>query len=801
MKAAAWRWVAASVVMLVAALPVSSTAVRAIGLQRSTWIRITLAEGSAPAPPLRIRYGPSASLPILWDAQAPDSLLGISTSRPARLLAIDTDRGVLPPWMAQTWASGWERSASPPSLSIAGPGVVDALGAFRRFTLTFAPAPATVAIGWLDARVTLDLSTGPSPSITLQLPTERRGWVLLPATPIDRLALIRDAHAAPVLLSEVAVRGARRQNWTPVSLSRATPSPGACVTTLVNGSAQIAGSAQACELPLDGLGPFNRPPAGARAGIWLLAAGCGLVLLAAVRAVSVRWPGRGDAPAPAHRDSMPSAWSRARVLTVVLACTSLYHLTYAVAVPPHFNYDSLGYYAFGRNLWFSRSLDAVGTCRTPGYPALIALSYGLFGDRLLPIVVAQHLALCGLGALTAWALYHRIGPWWSGLAGLLAGLSPIVSLTASTIWTESLFVVLSLAALLVFVKAEEGEGWLPIAGMLAGAATLVRPNGVLVPGLMAAWLILVWWCGTPTRARLWTLVRSTAAVAAGFIAVTAFWFVHFHRVTGHWGVTDASCSMAEQTRTAVASGSEATNIFQLAGFSNVISQSDDVRRLAVTEPYRAFFEFFPARHRYYVSRFLPAELTYDDRFTGEVFREYIRVFPALYARQVADALLFNLTHAQRAASTVFVYPDLVYAMDAIRERLAHAPAEDARVPALRATHQITWPDAEVLLPWMARARPALAGLARLHLAGSRAAMAAWGIASALGLLGGLWCLLADGKRRVTVLTWHAIVLVAAPAVLAMGADRYAMVAEPAFYVLAVTMVARVPRGKVAVAAA
>ena len=37
----------------------------------------------------------------------------------------------------------------------------------------------------------------------------------------------------------------------------------------------------------------------------------------------------------------------------------------------HFNFDSLGYYAFGRNLWFQRTLDA---CRTPGYPMLIALS-------------------------------------------------------------------------------------------------------------------------------------------------------------------------------------------------------------------------------------------------------------------------------------------------------------------------------------------------------------------------------------------------------------------------------------------
>jgi hypothetical protein len=246
--------------------------------------------------------------------------------------------------------------------------------------------------------------------------------------------------------------------------------------------------------------------------------------------------------------------------------------------------------------------------------------------------------------------------------------------------------------------------------------------------------------------------------------------------------------MAEQTRTAVATGSEATNIFQLAAFTNLISQTDQAQRLAVTEPYRAFFEFFPARHRYYVSRFLPPELTYDDRFAGEVFREYVRVFPALYVRQIADALLFNLAHLNRRGSTLFAYPDLVETAQAMRGRIDRVAADDPRLPAVRDRHVISWPDAEILLTRMARARPSLGGLARAHLAVSTAAMTIWGAAAVLAVAGTIGCLLGPG-RRLAVLAWHAVVLIGAPAILGMAADRYAMAAEPTLYILATVGIA------------
>jgi hypothetical protein len=93
--------------MVAAGVALNGGLLRLAGRQRSIWIRVTLAEGSAGAPPLRVRYESSASLPVVWDSQASNTLVGVKATAPVRLLAIDTDRGLVPPWLVQSWASNW----------------------------------------------------------------------------------------------------------------------------------------------------------------------------------------------------------------------------------------------------------------------------------------------------------------------------------------------------------------------------------------------------------------------------------------------------------------------------------------------------------------------------------------------------------------------------------------------------------------------------------------------------------------------------------------------------------------------
>jgi hypothetical protein len=370
-----------------------------------------------------------------------------------------------------------------------------------------------------------------------------------------------------------------------------------------------------------------------------------------------------------------------------------------------------------------------------------------------------------------------------------------MALAGNIVWTEALFSVIALSALLLFVRERDpAVSTLFIAGALAGVATLIRPNGVVVIALMGATMFVRWWGDRTTTVSLARLTKAVAALVASFAVVTGAWVGHIHRVTGHWAVSDANCSSEGQGQSRVAAHLQPTNIFQLAGFVNLMTQSNRVARLAVSEPYRAFFEFFPAQHRYNGGRFLPWDLIRDDRMPGEIFREYLREIPGFYLLQVSDALAFNLTHRERPGASVFPYTDMKDVLKAQRLRLASAAAPAALTPAPVQPATLTWGDADAMLSRLSVDAGSLApSLGRLHLRLSGAAMWGWWLTVICAAAGCVACLWRSELRPFTVLGAHAFVLAAAPAVLGMGADRYAMAGEPALYVLAVLLGASVVR--------
>jgi len=328
---------------------------------------------------------------------------------------------------------------------------------------------------------------------------------------------------------------------------------------------------------------------------------------------------------------------------------------------------------------------------------------------------------------------------------------------------------------------------------------------VVLLAIMVGWLFLIWWCDPLLRTGLSRFVRPSSILVCAFILTMLPWLIHFHRVAGHWGLSDANCAQEGQSHAAAASNLPATNIFQLAGFVNLISQSD-VGALAVAEPHKVFFDFFPARHRYYVERFLPWELTYDDRLPGELFREYLRVLPVRYLRQFRDALVYNLAHRTFARSSIFVYPDVDDLLTFQRTRpYPIVPAADPRIDVVAQSPTMSWSDAQLLLPTLTSAwAPPTSGVRSLHLRVTHTAITLWGMTAFLAALGALACLIVPGFRGGLLLAAHVAVLVTAPAVLAMGADRYATVAEPAFYLLGAILlflaVSRRPRRRLIAAA-
>jgi hypothetical protein len=773
------RWLAAVLLAMTAAVPITSAFIRLGGWQRSTWLRIVL-DPDRPAPPaMRVSYGPRADqvLPVSWEGSETTTLLGLDADRPATLLAIDSDRGAVPPWLVQTWSQAWQRVTDPPALRLLGAGVIEARGAFRRLTLTFAPSDAVVTIGWLDQRSTVRLSgrAGSPVSVTLSRPAELRGAVLLPPVRIDRLAILSDRAAGSFSLRDVTVDGRPPQAWAAGFWSGGRFSGGR-------------------DLVLPIVRPLNGVGVPLRLALWLLICGVGVAALGALAFVSARierWSATFEvveSPIGRWLRERTTGWTPARVMAAVGACTLAYHVSYAVSVPAHYSYDSLGYYAFGRNLATTHQLDQIATCRTPGYPGAIALSILLFGDQVRAIVLLQHVSLCALGILVAWFLYPRVGPAWASLGGLLAGVSPIMSIVANVIWTETLFIASATAALLVFLHTRRaGVAGMAAAGALAGVATVIRPNGAIIVLLMAGWLFGAWWCRAGRGERFMPVVRGVTAIVIAAAVITGGWMLHFHRMTGHWGLTDADCGLEGQSHAAVGSNLTPANSFQLAAFVNVISQHDAVGTLRVAAPQGVFYEFFPARHRYFVERFLPWDLIYDDRYPGEVVREYIRRFPGTYARQVRDALVFNLTHVAIRSSSIFFYPDVEDVLRFQRSRsYPIVRSGDARIASLLQARALTWADADVLLSHLAAApAPARSALRRLHLTMNGMALSLWALVVLLAGLGTIACALVPGYRSCVLLSLHAFVLAAAPAAVAMAADRYAMVAEAPLYVLAV----------------
>jgi hypothetical protein len=786
-------------VVMAAAVPIASAVVLVTGLQRAIWVRVAV-DADRPAPPaLSVVFGrdPDERLPVIWDGSATTTALGLSSNAPAKLLAIDTDRGVVPPWLAQTWGSQWERVADPSGLLIRGSGVVEMAGSFRRLTLTFEPGPASVEIGWLDQYATIDLSPQPGKvySVDLKVPSLHRGWVLLPPTAISRMAIRSGPQVGRFSIREVSIHGPARQTWSP------QPFPAdahACHATVREGAVLVDPSAaEPCDVPMDGLRPLNQLRRLTWLSIWAFITAGGFLGLHALAVAARRLNGFA-----ANYELVESrlgqwvrertrTWTLRRLMVGVAACTLLYHVSYVLSVPVHFTYDSLGYYAFGRNYLHTGDLGAIATCRTPGYPSLIALSILFFGDQVHALALLQHLALLGLGLLVVRVLYPIAGPLLAAIGGLLTGASPIMSVAASVVWTEAPFASVSAAALLVFlINREPGPVRLFAAGALAGIATLIRPNGLVVVVLMAGWLFLRWWCNPSKAERVSRLLWHAGAVVAAWTLIVSVWAVHVHEATGTWALTDPNCSTEVRTsRPVLSKGSHPTNIFQLAGLFNVYMQNDDIDTLAIAEPYRVFNRFFPARHRYYVGRFLPWEVIYDDRFSGEILREYVRAFRGRYLRQAGDALLFNLTDITRRNATVFVDRALEDVVNLQRTRTYPiVPKASPRLESLTQSPTISWSEAEVLLAGVSDApAPLHSRMRSLHLRLSQSAMSMWGGIVGLSFTGLVLCLMVPGYRRFVVLAGHAAALIAAPAVIGMGVDRYAMVAEPVLYVLIVLL--------------
>ena len=199
--------------------------------------------------------------------------------------------------------------------------------------------------------------------------------------------------------------------------------------------------------------------------------------------------------------------------------------------------DASDYFFYAYNLkeygvYARRALQDPGvppapdSLRPPGYPLFIAAlteQPRTLGNRIevgsaqRRIQQAQALIGVAVTALTFLLARCIVGPWWALLAAAFTAASPHLVNIGLYFLTETLFSLTLVALVLVLCvrDLERRPAWLLVAGLLAGAAALVRPTATYLPLLLPLLFLLRW----PRAAA----VRASAAFVLGFALLYAPW--------------------------------------------------------------------------------------------------------------------------------------------------------------------------------------------------------------------------------------------------------------------------------------
>jgi 4-amino-4-deoxy-L-arabinose transferase-like glycosyltransferase len=128
--------------------------------------------------------------------------------------------------------------------------------------------------------------------------------------------------------------------------------------------------------------------------------------------------------------------------------------------------------------------------RTPGYPAFLAILFGITGDSLSAVVIAQFI----LSLSCAWILYilgtSIAGSSVGTMAAFLLLLSPNTLFWSATLMAESVFMFGLILAFFWMTRASIGSfpGW--ASGLLLGLMVLVRPISLYLILLWGIWYFL-----------------------------------------------------------------------------------------------------------------------------------------------------------------------------------------------------------------------------------------------------------------------------------------------------------------------
>lgn len=175
------------------------------------------------------------------------------------------------------------------------------------------------------------------------------------------------------------------------------------------------------------------------------------------------------------------------------------------------------------------------TLRTPGYPLLLsAFCRPETCPAEKPVLLAQSVlgaAAAALTALAAWLLFAD--PRAAAAAGLAMAFDPVSVLHSGLLVTETLFTTLIAGALALLAAAHADSRrravFAAAAGLVVGAAVLVRPAGVYLFAFAAAALAAAW-----SASRPW---KSLGAFVLCALLLPTAWSLRNWRAAGRFTVS------------------------------------------------------------------------------------------------------------------------------------------------------------------------------------------------------------------------------------------------------------------------
>lgn len=223
------------------------------------------------------------------------------------------------------------------------------------------------------------------------------------------------------------------------------------------------------------------------------------------------------------------AWLFPVIATVVVAAVLRLWATAGLSLVV--TNDGTGYIQMAER--FSRGEGMlVGVLRTPGYPAMLGVVVWLCGTSPVAVLLFHHALGCVSAGLTAFAGTHVAGRRTGLAVGILFAIDPWMLGLEGYLLTEAAAVtaMIAVVAMALCSRASSGSGWVcrgALLGVLLAAGCLIRPAmQSLVPFVGLAWLVRAVVASGGVRRGLGSGILAGAAVAAGFVVVSAPWLVH-----------------------------------------------------------------------------------------------------------------------------------------------------------------------------------------------------------------------------------------------------------------------------------